>query len=48
MKIIICKCKQCKGKKKGDPKNVKARMRRLLNKKRRKGKEGQVFNYYRM
>ena len=35
-KIISCNCEQCRSKKNGKNKNLKNRVRRALNKKRRK------------
>lgn len=47
MKIYTCTCEQCKYvKNKRKNKKMKKKMKRLLNKKRRKGEEGQVFNFY--
>ena len=47
MKIYTCTCEQCKYvKNKRKNRKMKKKMKRLLNKKRRKGEEGQVFNFY--
>jgi len=47
MKIKVCTCEQCRGvKNKRKNRNVKKRVKRLMNKKRRKGKEGEVHNFY--
>ena len=46
-KIIICTCFQCKAaKNKRKNKNVRKRVNRMLNKRRRKCLEDKVFNYY--
>jgi len=47
MKIKVCTCKQCKFvKNKKKNRKYKKKVKRWLNKKIRKGKEGQVFNFY--
>lgn len=48
MKIKICNCEQCKYvKSKRKNRKVKAKVKRLLNKKRRRDLEDtQYFNYY--
>jgi hypothetical protein len=47
MKIYICQCKQCKGvKNKRKHRKTKKWLKRFVNKKRRKLKEGEVFNFY--
>lgn len=46
-KIQVCTCEQCRAaKNKRKNRNLKKRIKRWLNKKRRKGEEGEVFNYY--
>ena len=46
-KIKICTCEQCRFVK-NKRKNIKLKkvINRLINKKRRKGKDGDVFNFY--
>lgn len=47
MKIYTCTCEQCKYVKiKRKNRKWKKKMKRLLNKKRRKSEEGEVFNFY--
>ncbi len=46
-KLFICTCEQCKAvKNKRKNRKLKRKIKRLLNKKLRKGKEGEVFNFY--
>lgn len=46
-KVFSCHCKQCKYcKNKRKNRKLKRRIKRWLNKKVRKGKDGQVFNFY--
>lgn len=46
MKVIVCTCVQCRFcKNKRKNRKLKSKIKRLLNKKRRKGKEGDVFNW---
>lgn len=47
MKTFVCTCEQCKStKNKRKNRNTKRMIRRLVNKKIRKGKEGEVYNHY--
>ena len=47
MKIIVCHCSQCRYvKAKRKNRNLKKLIKKLTNTKRRKGKEGDVFNFY--
>ncbi len=47
MKIHICTCEQCKFvKNKRKNRKLKKKIKRWLNKKLRKGKDGEVFNFY--
>jgi len=47
MKIKVCTCEQCKFvKNKKKNRKYKKKVKRWLNKKIRKGKEGQIFNFY--
>lgn len=47
MKIISCHCIQCRYcKSKRKNRKFKKKIKRLLNKKRRVGKDGDVFNWY--
>jgi len=45
MKIIVCKCKQCKASKQRSKTSVKQFFKRLTNKKRRKMKQGDVYTH---
>jgi hypothetical protein len=46
-KIIICHCEQCRNvKNKRKNRKYKGKIKRLLNKKLRTGKEGKVYNFY--
>lgn len=46
-KVFVCRCKQCKFvKNKRKNRNLKKKLKRLLNKKIRRGKEGKVVNFY--
>jgi hypothetical protein len=46
-KVITCKCVQCKFcKNKVKNRNYKKYIKRLLNKRRRKGEDGDVFNWF--
>ena len=45
-KVIFCKCTQCKYcKNKTKNRKLKSKIKRLLNRRRRKGKDGDVFNF---
>jgi len=47
MKIKICTCDQCKGvKNKRKNRKLKKKIKRLLNKKRRKSTKDEYFNFY--
>lgn len=47
MKIKICTCEQCRGiKNKRKNRKFKKIIKKLVNKKRRNGKEGDVYNVY--
>ena len=46
MTIKTCTCNQCRARKALTRGNSKKIIKRLINKKRRKGKEGEVFNFY--
>lgn len=47
MKIHVCTCEQCKFvKNKRKNRKLKKKINRWLNKKLRKGKDGEVFNFY--
>lgn len=46
-KVISCKCTQCKFcKSKTKNRRFKRYIKRLLNKRRRKGRDGDVFNWF--
>jgi len=45
MKAIICTCEQCKGVKNKRHK-ARKKIKRMINKKRRKMKLGDVYNFY--
>jgi len=46
-KIYICHCEQCRYvKNKRKNRHLKKRIKRLMNKKLRKGKDGKVVNFY--
>ena len=46
-KIFVCHCEQCKAiKNKRKNSNAKKIIRRLLNKRVRRGKDGDVVNFY--
>jgi hypothetical protein len=45
MKIIVCKCAQCRGSKKRKSSSQKKRIKRMLNKKRRRNLEGKVYTH---
>lgn len=45
--IKVCTCRQCRHvKRKSKNRKLKKVMKRLINKKRRKGKDGEVINIY--
>lgn len=47
MKIHVCTCKQCRyAKNKRKNRKYKKVIARLINKKRRKAKEGEAYNWY--
>lgn len=45
MKVIICKCTQCKASKRRKKTSVKQFFKRLTNKKLRKIKQGDVYTH---
>jgi len=46
-RIKVCTCKQCRAvKNKKKNRNAKIRIRRLMNKRRRKNPDGTVVNFY--
>ena len=46
-KIFVCTCEQCRFvKNKRKNRKLKKKIKRLMNKKLRKGKDGKVFNFY--
>jgi hypothetical protein len=46
-KIFVCTCKQCRFiKNKRKNRKLKKKIKRLMNKKLRKGKDGEAFNFY--
>ena len=47
MKVYVCRCAQCKAvKAKLKNRKLKKKIKRLFNKKIRRGKEGDVDNFY--
>lgn len=46
MKIKICFCKQCCAQKRGKRGNYKKRVKRMLNRLRRRGNDDKVVNWY--
>lgn len=47
MKVLVCTCGQCKGvKNKRKNRKLKKVIKRLMNKRRRKGKEGSIYQHY--
>ena len=47
MKVYICRCIQCKAVKAAHKnRKLKKKIKRLFNKKIRRGKEGRVANFY--
>lgn len=47
MRIFVCKCEQCRYiKNKRKNRKLKRKIKRLMHKKIRKGKNGEVFNFY--
>jgi hypothetical protein len=46
MKIHICKCEQCRLRKRDVSANMRQKVKRMLSKKRRKMKEGDTYNFY--
>ena len=46
MHIKVCTCVQCKAQKKKKSRNHKKRIRRMLNRLRRKGDDNKVKNWY--
>ena len=45
-KVIVCTCVQCRAAKRKKHRNIKNKIKRLLNKRRRKGGEGNIYNWY--
>ena len=45
MKIMVCKCTQCKAAKKKTNSKVKKFIKRMLNKKRRKSNEDKAYTF---
>lgn len=46
-KIFVCKCEQCRAEKNmRKNRKLKKRIRRLMNKRLRKGKDGEMFYFY--
>lgn len=46
MKIKLCTCKQCRAKKRAARSTVKKRVKRYLNRLRRRDNDDQVKNWY--
>lgn len=46
MKIKICSCKQCRYAKKGKRGNHKKRVKRMINRLRRRGNDDKAVNWY--
>jgi hypothetical protein len=46
-KIFVCKCEQCKfAKNKRKNRNLKKKIKRLMNKRLRKGQDGKMYRFY--
>lgn len=46
MRVNICKCSQCRAVRRKASRNAKVFFRRFISKKRRKGNDDKVFNFY--
>jgi hypothetical protein len=46
MKVKVCRCEQCRAKKAGKRSNYKKRVKRMLNRMRRRGNDDKVVNWY--
>jgi hypothetical protein len=46
MKVKVCRCEQCRAKKRSQRGNYKKRVKRMLNRMRRRGNDDKIINWY--